>query len=176
MIRLAPYIGAAAVAAYLSWSATDYHHQTEIAQLNKEHQEQILIIVKANADEITRAYNKNEKLKGQIKQLDEKYIEELALEQDKTDALRAAVSDSDKRLRVAIKRTPTNTNCAGVPDASGSGVGANQGAELDEQAEQAYFSLREGIANTEIKLETCQSILNAIIERYGEEALVETPE
>lgn len=176
MIRFAPYIGAAAVAAYLSWSATDYYHQAEIANLNAGHQEQILIIVEANANEITRAYNKNERLKGQIKLLDEKHMEELALEQDKTDALRAAVNDSDKRLRVAIKRAPTNTNCSGVPDASGSSVGANQGAELDEQAEQAYFSLREGIASTEIKLETCQSILNAIIERYGEEALAETPE
>lgn len=161
MLRLAPYVGAAAVAAYLSWSATDFYLKGEIARINAEHREQILVVVEANADELARAYDKNERLKTDIEKLDSEYTEGLERAKNETDALRDAVDDSNQRLHIATK-APANSDCPSVPQADSASMGAAHGAELDAEARRAYFNLRSGIDSATAKLEACQEILRRL--------------
>jgi hypothetical protein len=75
--------------------------------------------------------------------------------QDETNALRAAVASRDRRLRIGATCTGS-----GVPPAgAASGVGAGGTAELDRDAESAYFAHRAAIDEARRITRGCQTEL-----------------
>ena len=166
MIRLVPYVGAAVVAAYLSWSATDYRLKQEIARINSKHSQQITSITQAMLAEITIARQRADKLQGQIGDIDAKFTNDLSVAQAESDSLRDAVNVGDKRLRILGNRP---ASCPSVPGATdGASLGDGAAIELSAAAGRAYFSLREGLTSDAAKLSACQEILSALTKGEGD--------
>ena len=169
MIRLVPYIATAMVAAYLSWSATDYRLKSEIASINSEHSRLIGTISLAMTAEITKARDRAKELRHELAAIDDKHTKELQSAKQESDDLRDAVDDGAKRLLIQT-RASANNNCPGVPGAASStSVGAGAGAELDQEAERAYYNLRSGIDSAESKLATCPKMLSVVASQLSDD-------
>lgn len=74
--------------------------------------------------------------------------------QDENRTLRNAVNDATRRLSI-------RASCPRVPQAESPAGTQEQAAELDPIARQAYFDLREGIAELESWVTMCHRIVNS---------------
>lgn len=74
--------------------------------------------------------------------------------QDENRTLRNAVNDATRRLSI-------RASCPRVPEATSPAGTQEQAAELDPIARQAYFDLRDGIAQLEAWATMCHRIVNS---------------
>lgn len=90
--------------------------------------------------------------------LDRKYIQEMSDARRENDSLRAAVDAGRKRVLV-------KASCAKLPAAAGTpGVDDGAGAELNADARQDYFDLREQIVETEKQLAGLQEYVRQVVQ------------
>ena len=90
--------------------------------------------------------------------LDRKYIQEMSDARRENDSLRAAVDAGRKRVLV-------KASCPKLPAAAGAtGLDDATGAELNADARQDYFDLREQIVETEKQLSGLQEYVRTVVQ------------
>ncbi|MGP7732946.1 lysis system i-spanin subunit Rz [Oceanimonas smirnovii] len=159
MMKALPYVAPAALAALLAWGVEHYRLSAELADVRRDHAEQLLALEQDNAAELARVTRRAESLLLQIIQLDEQHTKELSRAQQDNDNLRDAVDAGAKRLRILAKR-PASCPVPGTTDGAGMGDGA--AVELSAAAGRAYHRLRDGLTSDTAKLQACQQLLRAV--------------
>lgn len=96
----------------------------------------------------------DQRLQEAVSEIDQSYTKIKEVENENA-ALRRAVDSGNKRLLIAAK-CPTNLSSA----SESSGMGDEETPELDPEARQDYFDLRQGIEEQREQLMACQQILD----------------
>ncbi|MFP2768052.1 lysis system i-spanin subunit Rz [Oceanisphaera sp. KMM 10153] len=162
MTRLFSYGLAIFAAAYLAWFTTATYYHAELTAVQRDHAEQLRMMVEINAAELEQATRKAESLQQQVAAIDAHYTQELNDAKANVDRLRDAVDSGARRLHILAKRP---IHCPAVPGAPGdTGMGDGEAVELAPGARRAYYRLRYGITADIAKLAACQEILKAMSE------------
>ena len=160
MIKLAPYVGVAAVAALLAWTIEHNRMSAELAAVRLENAEVLRRLAEDNAYELERVTRHADLLQQQVADIDAHYTQELTDAKADADRLRDDVDSGTRRLLILGKRP---ASCDAVPTTThGTGMGDGATIELDPTARRAYFNLRDGLTSDTKALLACQDILRSL--------------
>lgn len=160
MIRLMPYITIAMTASFVVLAVSHSSLKAELADVQRDHVEQLRVMAEANATELEQATRKAESLQQQVAAIDAHYTQELNDAKANVDRLRTAVDAGTRRLHILAKRP---TYCPAVPGAADdTRLGDGAAVELSATAGRAYHRLRNGLTSDTAKLAACQAILRQV--------------
>lgn len=153
--NLSIYIGAVAIALG-AWG----YVQTE--RLEDSRQE--LTTAKANAEQLTKDLAA-ERLQAEQQSADRQhYLAQMEAASAEINALRAAVDDGHKRLRIKAS-CPKPAEAAANPSGTGTAY-----AELDSEARRTYYDLRSGIITLQNRHALCMKELRRAHQVYSSPA------
>ena len=162
-------------AIYLSGALTALHYKGEIAQLKKEHADQVaqyerdIGAIKAKAQEETAAaISRMKAAQDALAILDQQKSQELANAQAENESLKRDVADGTRRVRILqanlASGCSTNSNASGGNTGTGS-MGDGTAVELSAEASRAFFDLRSGIISDQAKLTYLQGYVRDVVKQ-----------
>jgi prophage endopeptidase len=137
-----------------TWSIT--HRLDQTAQLHAVNV-QLQADVAAQTTMQREAHTREESLNAALSAIDAQYIQKLQESENEKTNLRTAIANGTARLRVAAN-CPSRVS-ATSSNSSGSSVDTDTAPELTADAQEAYFSLSDGIDHQYIQLTACQAEL-----------------
>lgn len=156
LVKLASYVAAAVLGAFLTGSYLSAKHSAKLSEVNAiladeraKHAEQVKRLSDTAADEASRALRIQRTLMAQLEEAEARHVRELNDQRAENEKLRTDLADGRRRLRVAaVCPEPHATdNASGVPGAAATtSLGDEAGPRLTDAAEQNYLTLRERIA------------------------------
>lgn len=149
-----PYVYAAAALAVAAatWTVSGWYYGSRIESQARAFESERRIA----AEKLAEAQAKAIDLQSQINNAADAHLKEIANAQAENIRLRTGIERGDYRVYV-------RAHCPKLPATTESpGVDSGAGAELDADARQDYYSLRDQIARTEGKLKACQDAARLI--------------
>ncbi|MCO8160991.1 lysis protein [Pseudomonas sp. 21LCFQ010] len=141
-----------------AWQANAYRAQ--LASQAAAFQADLTTIANASAAQARKAFQVQQRMQQALTDLDRKYTQEKEQANAENEALRRAVADGTRRLRIA-GTCPAGTGH--VPDATGTaGVGDAGTVELAQVAGRAVFDIRAGIIADQAALKALQEYVREV--------------
>lgn len=160
---------------YLSGALTARHYKGEIAQLKKDHADQVaqyerdIGAIKAKAQEETAAaISRMKAAQDALAILDQQKSQELANAQAENESLKRDVADGTRRVRILQANLASgcsaNSNTSGGNTGTGS-VGNGAAVELSKTAGLTILDIRAGIISDQAKLTYLQRYVRDVVKQ-----------
>jgi len=160
---------------YLSGALTARHYKGEIAQLKKDHADQVaqyerdIGAIKAKAQEETAAaITRMKAAQDALAILDHQKSQELANAQAENESLKRDVADGSRRVRILQANLASgcgaNSNASGGNSGTGS-VGNGTAVELTAEAGRTVLDLRQDIIRDQAKLTYLQGYVRDVVKQ-----------
>lgn len=140
------------------WQANAYGKT--IAEKEASHQADVALIANAGADEARRALGKQQDAELRLAALDKHSTEEKRKLNDENVALRRAVADGSRRLRIAGGCSSGSENLSGTAGAAG--VVDAGSVELSAETGQDILDIRAGIISDQAALKGLQKYVEEV--------------
>lgn len=148
----------------LGWVAHGIVSDREVSQLKLQQTTQDAADLAAALKTAKDLQDKGEALQDKLNQQDAQYTKQLQDAKNATQTLRECITNGTCGLRVhaTCKADPLHTGAHVSHTATAAGLGNAAGPQLTGDAQQAYYSLRDGLATVTKQLAACQSYANSL--------------
>lgn len=150
-----------AIGAGSAWVWQSNAYERRISNLRAEYAEVQRQAIEAANGLLLEEQDRAKALTAKVASLDAKATEEKERAKAENDALRRDVADGVRRLRINATCAPAAGGAPGGPAAAS--LGDAPAARLTQDAERAYFSLRDEITAITSQVNTLQSYIRATL-------------
>lgn len=148
----------------LGWVVHGIFIDRKVSQLQLQQTQQDAADLAAALKTAKEMQDKGDALQDKINAQDVQYTKQLQDEKNETQTLRDCITNGTCGLRIhaTCKADPLHTGAHMSHTATTSRLGDDTGPQLTGDAQQAYYSLRDGLATVTKQLTACQSYVKSI--------------